>query len=225
MGRAKARQGSEKGRLMVTKPYIEAVERSIGKAVKDFQNLAFNFNSESDLRSWLFSYLRREKTLRARCAQHTIHLAHAEFPVLWKNEEVSGYYDLVVWQPQSFARLDGDALNALWGAKRADQARQIRVLVAIEIKHLYGAAKLKPLSSDTRITEHNDMKKLLSGQNRYCYFLAFCDEDIKEKTGCQTRFEAMRLGFERVREEEGSRFRVLCASKDGCEIKLGFSTV
>lgn len=211
---------------MVTKPYIEAVERCIGKTVEDFQNLAFNFNSESDLRSWLFSYLRREKALRARCARHTIHLAHAEFPVLLENDEVSKRYDLVVWEPQSFARLTEDALNALWGAGRDDQARKIRVLVAIEIKYLYGgAANMKPLSSYTRIMKHNDMKKLLRGQNRYCYFLAFSDEDIKDKKACLTRFEGMRIGFERVREKVGSRFRVLCASKDGCEIKLGFSTV
>jgi len=211
---------------MVIKSYIEAVESCIDKTVRDFQKFAFNFNSERDLQAQLLGYLRNEIALRTTCAGSKIHLAHAEFPVLWKDRDVGRYYDLVVWEPQSFARLDEDALNALWGAKRADQARNIRVLVAIEIKYLYCTKQMNPLSSDERIVEHHDMEKLLNGQNRYCYFLVFCDKDIKEATKlCQTRFEAMRLGFKKVREEEGSHFRVLCASKDGCEIKLGFSTV
>jgi hypothetical protein len=211
---------------MTIKSYIEAVERCIVNTMKDFQNLAFNFNSESDLQARLFGYLRDEKTLETTCAGHKIHLVHAEFPVLWEDQDVGRYYDLVVWEPQSFARLDEDALNALWGTKRADQAYKIRVLVAIEIKYLYSTTQMKPLSLDTSITEHNDMKKLLHGQNRYCYFLAFCDKDIKKAPKlCQDRFKEMGLGFKRVREKNGNRFRILCASKDVCEIKLGFSTV
>lgn len=213
---------------MVTESYIEAVERCIVNTMKDFQNLAFNFNSESDLQARLFGYLRDEEALETTCAGHKIHLVHAEFPVLWEDQDVGSYYDLVVWEPQSFARLDENALNAIWGTKRADQACKIRVLVAIEIKYLYSTTQMKPLSSCKRIMKHNDMDKLLNGQNRYCYFLAFCDKDIKKATKlCQDRFKEMGLGFKRVREKEknGSRLRILCASKDGCEIKLGFSPV
>jgi hypothetical protein len=213
---------------MVTESYIEAVERCIANTMKDFQNLAFNFNSESDLQARLFGCLRDEEALETTCAGHKIHLVHAEFPVLWKNQHVGRYYDLVVWEPQAFAEFDEDELYDLWGRKRADQAHKIRVLVAIEIKYLYSTTQMKPLSLDTSITEHNDMKKLLRGQNRYCYFLVFCDKDIKKATKlCQDRFKEMGLGFKRVREKEknGSRFRILCASKDGCEIKLGFSPV
>jgi hypothetical protein len=211
---------------MAIEPYIEAVERCIVKTMKDFQKFAFNFNSESDLEAQLLGCLRSEKVLETTCAGRKIHLAHAEFPVTSKNKEVGGYYDLVVWQPQLFARLDRNKLNELWGTNRKDQAHKIGVLVAIEIKYLYCTKQMNPLSSHEKIMEHNDIKKLLNGQNRYCYFLAFCDKDIKKATKlCQDRFKEMGLGFKTVRKENGSRLRVLCASKDGCEIKLGFSPV
>jgi hypothetical protein len=35
--------------IMTTKPFIQAVERSIDKTVRDFQRLGFNFITENDL--------------------------------------------------------------------------------------------------------------------------------------------------------------------------------
>lgn len=211
---------------MTIKPYIEAVEHCIDRTTRDFQKLAFNFHTESDLRSCLFGYLRRESRLRVRCCGGSVvHLIHAEFPVLWETGEVSGRYDLVVWKPQYVAQLTEDELNALWGAEHSGRASNIPLLVAVKVKHLYGGyGSIKHLSSYARVKKHGDMAKLLRGRSQYGYFLAFSDEDVKEHSDCQQYFEKMRVSFERLRREIGSRLRVLCVSRDNYDpVRLGFA--
>lgn len=211
---------------MVIKPIVQAVERSIDKTVRDFQNLGFNFITESDLQCCLFSHLRDERVLSVRCAGHDVNLVHSEFPVIWENGEVGNRYDMVVWDPEFLAGLDEDALNDLWGCGRAEQARRIPLLVAIEIKHFYGGSGYikKHLSSYSRIKRHNDFKKLTKGKSRYCYFLGFSDEDVKQHSDAKRYFEKMRDSFRRARQRTGRYFRVLCVSRDHYdEIRLGFS--
>lgn len=210
---------------MVVKPIIQAVERAIDKTVKDFQKLGFNFITESDLQCCLFGHLREERLLSARCARHDVNLAHSEFPMMWKNGEVGNRYDMVVWDPEFLSGLDEDALNDLWGSGRPEQARRIPLLVAIEIKYFHGGFGYikRYLSSNSRIKKHNDFIKLTKGNSRYCYFLGFSDEDIKQYDDVKHYFERMRDGFRRARQTTGRRFRVLCVSRDDYdEIRFGF---
>ena len=210
---------------MVVKPIVQAVERAINKTVRDFQKLGFNFITESDIQCCLFGHLREEKLLNARCARHDVNLAHSEFPVMWENGKVGSRYDIVVWDPEFLSELDEDTLNDLWASGRPEQARRIPLLVAIEIKYFYGGFGYikKYLSSKSRIKRHNDFIKLTKGKNRYCYFLGFSDEDMKQYVDVQRYFERMREGFRRARQTTGRRFRVLCVSRDDYdEIRLGF---
>jgi len=210
---------------MAVKPIVQAVERAVNKTVQDFQKLGFNFITESDIQCCLFGHLREEKLLNARCARHDINLAHSEFPVKWENGEVGSRYDMVIWDPEFLSGLDEDNLDDLWGSGRSEQARRIPLLIAIEIKYFHGGCGYikNYLSSKSRITRHNDFIKLTKGSSRYCYFLGFSDEDIKQYDEVKRYFERMREGFKRVRKTTGRRFRVLCVSRDDYdEIKLGF---
>jgi hypothetical protein len=212
---------------MNTKPFTQAIESCIDKAVRDFQELGFNFITESDLQSCLFGYLRHEKILSVRCAGRDVNLVHSEFPVMWENGEVGNRYDLVVWDPEFLSGLDEDALNDLWGSGRTEQARKIPLLAAIEIKYFYGGYSYfkKHLSLYGKVKRHNDVVKLTNGKSRYCYFLGFSDEDIKQNTDARRYFEKMRDSFRRARQVIGRRLRVLCVSRDGYdEIRIGFSS-
>lgn len=205
---------------MSVKQYVQVVEQCICEIASEFQKLAFNSYNERDLQCSLFSRLRAKEELHVSSPDGNIELVHTEFPVLWENNEVGKNYDLVLWHPRNALRY-----TSCWDKPPKEAARCIPVLIAIEVKHLYGRwKKINSLSSPSKIMRHNDIRKLTKGRNRYGYFLAFSDEDIKEDKQCHLYFEKMRKGFEEAVKRVGSRLRVLCISKDGCEIRLGFST-
>ena len=209
---------------MVLKPYIQGVEDCIDEVAREFQKLAFNFNSESDLQAYLYSCLRAKEKTRVPSPDGDIELVHAEFPVFWENNKVERRYDLVVWEPRNAKHYP-----RYWEEGRLDQARHITVLVAIEIKYLYGGSSkeikhaMEPFSSYANLMKHNDIKKLTKGANENGYFLIFLDEDIKKKKEYQDYFKKMKESFEKVVKHAGLKLRVLFISRDGCGFKLGFS--
>lgn len=198
---------------------IQALEYCIDRAACNFQKLPFNFHNERDIQSCLFGYLRAEEKFRMPYKDSGVELVHAEFPVLWKNDKVRGKYDLVIWKPQSAKRMLDH-----WGESHSEHARNIPLLIAVEVKYLYGGVgQLKRLSSYSKVMRHNDIRKLVKGRNQYCYFLAFHDEDVKDTEDYRRCLQDMRLGFEKAREKIGSRLRVLYISRDNYKIRLGFS--
>lgn len=204
---------------------IQAVERGIGKLVRDWRKLAFNFHSESDIKSRLYSYLVSDENLRVRLkGQDIIELVHTEFPVRRKTTEGKGRYDVVVWEHQAVRTWDKRERNRLWGAQHDERARSIPLLVAIEIKHLGGGTQwIKTLSFPRAIRQQYDIRKLLKGPATYCYFLAFSDEDLKDKTEFKSDLVSVEKSLKKVTNGTGSRLRVLCVSRDGWEITPGFT--